>query len=50
MKISIDNQLLLKAQKSSGINDNKALVEKALKLLLKIDNQKDLIKLLTIIN
>ncbi|MDB5003541.1 MAG: Antitoxin of type system, VapB [Mucilaginibacter sp.] len=43
--IEIDDELMAKAQKSSNIKTKKALIEKALQLLVSIDNQKNLINL-----
>jgi Arc/MetJ family transcription regulator len=43
--IDIDDDLLAKAQKLSNIKTKKALVEKALQLLVSLENQKNLINL-----
>jgi Arc/MetJ family transcription regulator len=43
--IDIDDELLAKAKKSSNLKTKKALIEKALQLMVSIDNQKNLINL-----
>ncbi|GAA4095598.1 type II toxin-antitoxin system VapB family antitoxin [Mucilaginibacter panaciglaebae] len=43
--IEIDDELMQKAQKYSNLKTKKALIEKALQLLVSIDGQKNLIDL-----
>lgn len=43
--IEIDDELMAKAQKLSNIKTKKALIEKALQLLVSLENQKNLINL-----
>ncbi len=43
--IEIDDELMAKALKSSNVKTKKAVIEKALQLLVSIDNQKNLINL-----
>lgn len=43
--IEIDDELMATAQKLSKIKTKKALIEKALQLLVSVENQKDLLKL-----
>jgi len=42
MTIDLNNPLLIKAKKLSGIKDNSIIVEKALQLLITIESQKKL--------
>ena len=43
--IDIDESLMLKAQKLTRIKTKKAVVEKALQLLVQLENQSQLLKL-----
>ncbi|WP_040627079.1 type II toxin-antitoxin system VapB family antitoxin [Mucilaginibacter paludis] len=43
--IDINDGLLLKAQKLSGIKTKKAIVEKALQLLIQLESQKKILDL-----
>jgi hypothetical protein len=46
MKVTIDNELIIKAKQLSDIKTNKAIVEKALELFVAIETQKKLKELL----
>jgi Arc/MetJ family transcription regulator len=43
--IDIDDELIIKAKKLSNIKTKKAVVEKALQLFIRIENQKKIINL-----
>jgi hypothetical protein len=46
MKVTIDNELIIKAKQLSDIKTNKAIIEKALELFVAIETQKKLKELL----